>query len=106
MIAFVHKIHPNKYSRNGNIFTRIEFMSDEGKWFKTDVCQDYRNYSRWIPVIEAGVGTKLDGLQVRNDSEVNGDSYPKIIGKGNPALVGTAPVEKKEEPKPEQQSLI
>lgn len=80
MKATIKKIHPDKYSRNGNTFTRIEFMTDDGEWFKTDVCPDYRNYRRWEKILEAGIGTYVDGLEVRKKSEVNADSFPKIIG--------------------------
>lgn len=90
MIATVRKVHPNRYSRNGNIYTRIEFMTDDGSWYKTDVCPIYRNYSRWVPVIELGVGTVLEGLTIRKGSEVNGDSIIHIIGKP-PEMVGKAP---------------
>ena len=106
MEGTVRKIHPNKYSRNGNIFTRIEFMTDDGKWLKTDICSNYRNYSRWEQVLNAGVGTKVKGLMFRGTSkvEINGDSFPVIIARQTP-LIGNLPV-KEEEPKIKQESLI
>lgn len=79
--ATVKKIHPNKFSRNGNVFTRIEFIMSDNSWAKTDVCPDYRNYKGWVPVLEAGVGTEIDNLKMRNKSEVNADSSPVIIKK-------------------------
>lgn len=102
--GIVRKIHPNKYSRNGNIFTRIEFIMADGSWAKTDVCPNYRNYKRWVPVIQSGVNTEVTGLTFRQKGEVNGDSYPKIIGIA-PEIVGEKPAEP-EKPKGEQQSLI
>lgn len=100
----VRKIHPNKYSRNGNIFTRIEFIMDNGTWAKTDVCPDYRNYVRWVKVIQSGVGTQVDNLTMRNKSEVNGDSFPKITGK-QPEMVGSQP-EIETKPKDTQGALF
>lgn len=78
MKAKVTKIHPNKFSRNGNMFTRIEFQLQDKSWAKTDVCPDYRNYKGWVPVLESGVGTEISNLKMRNKSEVNADSSPVI----------------------------
>lgn len=76
---------------------------DDNSWSKTDVCPNYRNYARWIPVIQSGPGTKVTGLVFRQKGEVNGDSFPKIIGK-QPDMLGEKPAEpivKKQEPKQE-----
>lgn len=81
MKATITKIHPNKYSVHGNMFTRIEFKLADGTWAKTDVCPDYRNYKGWQPVLVSGVGTELDNLKMRNKTEINADSSPVILKK-------------------------
>ena len=82
----IHKIHPAKLSRNNNIFIRVEFISEEGKWFKTDICPDYRNYRRWKPILDMGEGVVLMGLQPRKGAtqELNADSYFEVVKKPNP----------------------
>ena len=61
-------------------FIRVTFKMDDGKWAKTDVCPEYRNYRTWKPIIRAGVDTVLVGLEFRNKSksEINADSPAKI----------------------------
>lgn len=78
MRGTVIKIHPIKYSRTEGAFTRIEFKLEDGSWAKTDIVSKYRNYSRWQPIIKAGAETALDGLMLRKQGEVDGDSYPRI----------------------------
>lgn len=91
MTGEVLEIHAPKLSRNGNTFIRITFNLSNGKWAKTDVCPNYRNYKRWKPVIEAGKGTFIRGLIVRGDSEVNADSFPEITTK---AIIKTKDIQK------------
>lgn len=80
--AIVTKIHTPKMSRYGNtVYTRIEFILEDNDWAKTDVCHSFRNYPRWVPVLESGVGTRLSNLILRKKGEINTDSYPKILGK-------------------------
>lgn len=81
MTGEVLKIHPLQTSRNGNSFIRITFTLFGGKWAKTDVCPNFRNYKNWKPVIEKGVGTKVTGLNWRNEKagEINADSPVMIL---------------------------
>lgn len=96
MTATVHKIHPQKVSRNGNRFIRIEFLIGN-KWCKTDVCPDYRNYTRWTDVLKGGVGTVVSGLQwKKKPMEIDADSLVKVIGYPK----------KDEEPKEKQETLL
>ena len=61
-------------------FIRVTFKMDDGKWAKTDVCPEYRNYRTWRPIIRAGVDTVLVGLRYkeRSTSMINADSPAKI----------------------------
>ncbi len=76
MIYEIIKIHPKKKSANGNIFIRVEFKNEEGTWYKTDICPDYRNYKAWKPYLNQGVGTKLKYLKLKDENTVDADSVP------------------------------
>lgn len=91
MTGEILEIHPPKLSRNGNTYIRITFTLANGKWAKTDVCPNFRNYKRWKPIIQAGKGTFIRGLIVRNDGEINADSFPEITSK---AIIKRKDIEK------------
>jgi hypothetical protein len=99
MKGTVIEVHPLKMSRTEHAFIRIEFMFEDGKWAKTDIVTKYRNYNRWKPIIDRGVGTALANLTLRKNGEVNGDSYPVILAK-------PIPMEKREGADIEQQKLL
>lgn len=77
MKGTIIKIHPIKHSRNGNAFIRIEFQMEDGRWAKTDICPDYRNYQRWKDYLT--VGLSLDGLELKKTGFVNADSFPEPV---------------------------
>lgn len=74
MKGIITKIHPLRESRNKNSYIRIEFELEDGRWAKTDVCPDFRNFARWKGILAVGVGASVGGLAIRNKSEVNADS--------------------------------
>ena len=47
MMVELIKLLPPQESRNGGTFIRVEFKSQEGKFYKMDLCPDYRNFQRW-----------------------------------------------------------
>lgn len=77
MRGTISKIHPIKRSRNGNSFVRVEFRLENGSWAKTDICPDFRNFSRWKDILKLGID--LTGLVLKNTTEVDADSYPIIF---------------------------
>lgn len=77
MRATISKIHPIKKSKNGNAFIRIEFKLENGRWAKTDICPDFRNYQRWDNVLR--VGNDLTGIKLKRDNEVDADSFPELF---------------------------
>lgn len=78
MKGTIIKIHPIKYSRNGqHVFTRVEFKLEDNTWAKTDLVQGYRNYPRWENLLK--VGNDLNGLVLKKKGEVDADSYPEIF---------------------------
>jgi len=85
MVGQVHKIHPLKRSKNGNLFIRVEFTLDGGVWAKTDLCPDFANYRRWKPVLKSGVGTVIKNLiyKSKKRSEIDADSkFELVVWKG------------------------
>jgi hypothetical protein len=77
MIAEIIKILDTKESRNGNTYLRVEFKGvGNGKWYKTDLCSDYRNWHRWEKYLK--VGNILDNLRLKDSDTIDADSYPFI----------------------------
>lgn len=74
MRGTISKIHPIKRSRNGNSFVRVEFKLEDGRWAKTDLCPDFRNYNRWKDLLR--IGQSLIGLNLKQAGEVDADSFP------------------------------
>ena len=75
LIAEIIKIIPPKKSRNEDTaYTRIEFLTEDGKFVKTDICEIYRNYRRWKRI--ARVGVRLANLRMRDWWTVDADSWP------------------------------
>lgn len=75
------KVHPLKISRAEKAFRRIEFISDSGEWLKTDIVPAYRNFKIWKPIIglfESGASVFLEGIDLRNPGEVDGDSLVRM----------------------------
>jgi hypothetical protein len=80
MKATLTKIDPLKASiSNNGTFRRIYFELEDGSWAHTDVVPEFRNYKRWKPIIEKGVGTELTGIRVKFGSKVDADSPIKIL---------------------------
>ena len=77
MKGSITKIHNPKPSRNGNVFIRIEFKMEDGKWRKTDICPSYRNYQRWKSLLSVGID--LSGLLLKGKDAVDADSFPQKI---------------------------
>lgn len=91
--ATIRKVHPIKISRNGNRFIRVDFVLEDGRFAKTDLCPDYRNFPRWSHIISRGPGTALGSLLIKKEGkklvEINADSFPVVV---------QAPIEKKDLP--------
>lgn len=77
MRATITKIDKKKVSANGNKFIRVYFTLEDGKWSKTDLCPDFRNYARWKKLLK--VGNILSGIELKNNQTVNADSFPKLV---------------------------
>lgn len=83
MKAIITKIDPLKESRHEAAYIRVYFRGEQGGWYQTDIVPKYRNYARWKPILTSGVGTKLDGLNLRSNSisKIDADSPVRLIGK-------------------------
>jgi len=82
--ATITKIDQPKIGTYQASFIRVYFQGQEGGWYQTDVVPTYRNYKVWKPILESGVGTILDGLEVKHgfvQSKIDADSPAVIVGK-------------------------
>ena len=77
MIAEIIKIHDPKQSVNGNVYRRVELKDNQGNWFKTDLCPDYRNWERWKKYLK--VGNLLGNLVIKGPDTIDADSRPIMI---------------------------
>lgn len=95
------KILPEKKARmGGNSYIRVEFLDEAKDWYKTDLCRNYRNFSRWAGLLK--VGTIITGVQLLNKDSIDADSYPKFVGRDKIKMPEALP---KPEPKPEPKNL-
>jgi hypothetical protein len=76
MICEIIKILPPAKSKNGNTYTRVEFKCD-GKFLKTDLCPDYRNFYRWSKVLKKG--NLMGNLIQKDELTINADSRPIML---------------------------
>lgn len=77
MKATITNIHEKKTGTDGVTFVRVEFRSDAGAWYKTDLCSRYRNWVRWKDHLE--IGATFDNLLTKGSNTVDADSYPKRV---------------------------
>lgn len=80
MKATIEKILPFKKSVNGNSYLRIFMLLEDGRFVKTDICPDYRNYLRWKRIARLGNKIRIENFEFKdNDFTVNADSWPYLI---------------------------
>lgn len=80
MKAKITKINQPRISRNNDVaFHRIHLQLEDGSHAMTDLVSSYRNFAWWKPVIQAGVGTWVDGAVLINPKKVDADSRVRII---------------------------
>lgn len=92
------RILPEKKARmGGNSYIRVEFMNEAKEWYKTDLCRNYRNFSRWAGLLKVGV--VITGLQLLNKDSIDADSYPRFVKLASKSEVIEPIVEKEPEPK-------
>ena len=82
MKATITSIDRTYRSRHGGVCALITFMGEDGKSYRSWLYPNCGNYQRWIPVIEAGVGSSLDELTIKGHGLINADSFPKILEEG------------------------
>lgn len=73
----IKKIHPYKYSADGEPYYRVEFTLENSSWAKTDLVPSFRNYKQWTPFLRVGV--RLKGLELRRPKEINADCIPELF---------------------------
>lgn len=81
MKAILTKVDPMKSSENGDYdYMRGHFTLENGNYAFTRITPSFRNYNRWGPVVESGIGTVIEGVEMKGDKLINADSLIKIIG--------------------------
>ena len=83
MTAELIKIYPAKLSKHGNVYKRLAFMLSNGKWAKTDLCPDHRNYRNWHYIMKFGPGTKIKDFKMKDELTIDADSNPIILPEDN-----------------------
>ena len=78
MTGEIIKILPFKKSRNEGSYLRVEFRLENGQWAKTDLVPGFRNYWKWKRVKR--VGNIVKGLRMKDETTVDADSNPQLIG--------------------------
>lgn len=84
MIATITKIDEPKESRSGKYsFRRVHFeaFDEEGnkEWYKTDLCDTFRNYANWKSLLK--IGNTLSNLELKDKTTVDADSKPVLFEK-------------------------
>lgn len=77
MTGTIKKIWPATLGQSGKIYQRIEFTLADGKWAQTYLCQSFRNFAGWKPVLKEGL--VLDNLKVKAEGVIDADSKPHIF---------------------------
>ena len=57
----------------------LGFQGEDGKSYRTWIATNCGNYRRWVPIIEQGVGTAVEGLNVKSSHLINAESFPRVI---------------------------
>jgi len=79
MKAQIVKIDDPKTSRNGDaIFYRVKLKLENNDFVMTDIVPTYRNFAWWRPILQAGVGTWIDGVALKCAGKINADSQVYI----------------------------
>ena len=81
MAGLVTGISDKMIGRRGEEYKQIYFKLDDGSSALTYVSPSYRNFNRWIPVLTAGIGAKVDVLKRKGERLINGDSKVFVIAK-------------------------
>jgi hypothetical protein len=86
--AKITKIDQQKVGTNNDRFIRVYFESVPGrKWFKTDLCTDFRNYRGWKFFLVRG--NVLGDLRLKNDTTIDADSRPRFVRHEPPPPLAT-----------------
>ncbi|MDZ4205779.1 MAG: hypothetical protein U1C12_00975 [Patescibacteria group bacterium] len=80
MKAKITKLNKPRISRNGDVaFHRVHMQLQDGSHAMTDLVSSFRNFNNWKPILQAGPGTWIDGVDLINPKKVNADSQVRII---------------------------
>lgn len=73
MMVELIKLLPPQESRNGGTFIRVEFKSQDGKFYKMDLVLGFRNFQRWKKWLK--VGNRFGNVFLRDKETIDADSW-------------------------------
>ena len=77
--GIITKIDPKRFTKDGSRFYQRIYFKTKDDFYYCDIVSDFRNAKRWQPIIEAGVGTEVKGLELWRGKNINADSFPIIV---------------------------
>lgn len=60
--------------KDGRSYSKLYFEDENDRVFYSYAVEANRNYKRWKPVIDAGTGVKVSGLQIYKGAVIDADS--------------------------------
>ena len=60
--------------KNGKPYSKLYFEDKHDRVFYSYAVESNKNYKRWAPVINEGVGVHVTGLKIRSGSLIDADS--------------------------------
>lgn len=76
MTGEIIKIDPLKKGSGGK-YIRVHFKMVDGRWAKTDLVINFRNFRRWERLLR--VGNIIGNLRMKDEKTVDADSWPLIL---------------------------
>ena len=64
--------------KDGKTYSKLYFEDSDDRVFNSYAVEKNRNYKRWKRVIDAGVGTKVSGLEIYRGAVIDADSPVRV----------------------------
>ena len=77
-LEIIRILKPKASLSGGNVYYRVDFKEEKtGKWYKTDLCPNYRNYTRWARLLR--VGNVICNVRLKDETTIDADSRPILL---------------------------
>jgi hypothetical protein len=78
--GMVTKIDPPRKGADGYDYWLTTFKLGNGRSAISYICPEMRNHRHWIPVLQLGAGTLLEGLALMKDGKtIDADFRPRVV---------------------------